>query len=75
MIELTLLAYYTKEFKKNESNNSTVLVKKISLKAIKYLKDQKINKNLWLIILNEISYVIVQKLGQLSLLFKIGMKK
>ena len=47
---------------------------KTSPQAIKYLEDQEIDKNLRLIILDEISNVTVQKLGQLSRLFEIGMK-
>ena len=41
---------------------------------MKYLEDQEINKNVWLIILDEISNVKVQKLGKLSCVFEIEMK-
>ena len=60
--------------KSNQSDDSKVLVRKFSLQAIQYLEDQEIDKNIWLIILDEISNITVQKLGQLSCLFEIGMK-
>ena len=59
--------------KTNESDDSIVLLSKISQQAIKNLIDKGIDKYLRLIIIDEISNVIVQKLGQLSRLFGIGM--
>ena len=59
--------------KTNESDDSIVLLSKISQQAIKDLKDKEIDKYLRLIIIDEISNVTVQKLGQLSRLFGIGM--
>ena len=59
--------------KTNESDDSIVLLSKISQQAIKDLKDKEIEKYLRLIIIDEISNVTVQKLGQLSRLFGIGM--
>ena len=73
-ITIASLLHQRIEKKQDESNDSIVLVKKISMKAIKYLEDQEIDKNLRLIILDEISNVTVQKLGQLSRLFEIGIK-
>ena len=74
-MDLLLLVYYIYEFKKktNESDDSIVLLSKISQQAIKDLKDKEIDKYLRLIIIDEISNVTVQKLGQLSCLFGIGM--
>ena len=74
-MDLLLLVYYIYEFKKktNESDDSIVLLSKISQQAIKDLKDKEIDKYLRLIIIDEISNVTVQKLGQLSRLFGIGM--
>merc|ERR1712207_114263 len=75
MGDLLLLVYYIYKFKKktNESDDSIVLLSKISQQAIKDLKDKEIDKYLRLIIIDEISNVTVQKLGQLSRLFGIGM--
>ena len=73
-MDLLLLVYYIYELKKtNESDDSIVLLSKISQQAIKDLKDKEIDKYLRLIIIDEISNVTVQKLGQLSRLFGIGM--
>ena len=73
-ITIAILLHQRIKMKQVDSNDSTVLVKKNSLKVIKYLEDQEIDKNIWLIILDEISNITVQKLGQLSCLFEIGMK-